>query len=666
MVKPLWNSGFPESFWQALETGGIQMDLGGRYGPRLLQRIDASPCHAACPAGVNVKGYVGLIADGKFREAVELVRKDCPLPGICGRVCTHPCELNCRRSDLDDPLAIRLLKRFVADWELENPGPEPVRVAGSRPEKLAVIGAGPAGLAAAFDLANLGYGVTVYESEETAGGMLVQCIPSFRLPREVVASEVAHIESLGVEVKTGVRVGKDISLDELRDQGYAAIILALGAALGKKMNIPGERENTGVFDCLTFLRMASKGEAIPKGKSLIVVGGGMSAMDAARTAKRLGFEKVEVVYRRTKEEMPAVPEEVVEAENEGVTFTFLAGPLEVIGKKGKVTGLLCQRMELGEPDESGRRRPVPIKGDTFTVEADLIVPAISQEANLDLLPDNLPFKKSSWGTLEADSVSLMTEVEGVFAAGDLVLGPDTVIGAIAHGHRAAKAAHAWLEGRPLKDETLRPIEVGVQPPLPTERKRAIQPELPVEKRGGFDEVELGFAQDMAVREAERCLRCGPCDECQTCADECRYRIGLLSFMNSGHNVPLFIRIPENDEQFPLPLKPEPVALEWKTRREGKKVIERMGMKLSSLVCQVNEKLCRGCEDCLKGCDYEAILMEARGEGVQVARVLADRCKGCGNCVPLCPTQAMVPGYFRNDFVRHEIDALLKDSAEVKA
>jgi heterodisulfide reductase subunit A-like polyferredoxin len=323
-------------------------------------------------------------------------------------------------------------------------------------------------------------------------------------------------------------------------------------------------------------------------------------------------------------------------------------------------------MELGEPDESGRRRPVPIKGKTFTVEADLIVPAISQEANLDLLPENLPFKKSSWGTLEADSVSLMTDVEGVFAAGDLVLGPDTVIGAIAHGHRAAKAAHAWLEGRPIKDETLRPIEVGVQPPLPAERKRAIQPELPVEKRGGFDEVELGFAQDLAVREAERCLRCGPCDECQTCADECRYRIGLLSFEDSGHNVPLFIRIPENDEQFPLPLKPEPVALEWRTRHEGKKVIERLGMKISSLVCQVNEKLCRGCEDCLKGCDYEAILMEPRGEGVQVARVLADRCKGCGNCVPLCPTQAMVPGYFRNDFVRHEIDALLRESAEVKS
>ncbi len=666
MVKPLWKSGFPESFWQALETGGIQMDLGGRYGPRLLQRIDASPCHAACPAGVNVKGYVGLIADGKFREAVELVRKDCPLPGICGRVCTHPCELNCRRSDLDDPLAIRLLKRFVADWELDNPGPAPVRVAGSRPEKVAVIGAGPAGLAAAFDLAHLGYGVTVYESDETAGGMLVQCIPSFRLPREIVAGEVAHIESLGVEIKTGVRVGKDITLEEIRDEGYAAVILALGAALGKRMNVPGERENAGVFDCLTFLRMASRGEEIPRGKSLIVVGGGMSAMDAARTARRLGFEKVEVVYRRTKDEMPAVPEEVVEAENEGVTFTFLAGPMEVVGKKGKVTGLLCQKMELGEPDESGRRRPVPIKGETFTVEADLIVPAISQEANLDLLPENLPFKKSSWGTLEADSKSLMTDVEGVFAAGDLVLGPDTVIGAIAQGHRAAKAAHAWLEGRSFGDDTSRPIEVGVQPPLPSERRRAVQPELPVEKRGGFDEVELGFAQDMAVAEAGRCLRCGPCDECQTCAGDCRYRIGLLSFDESEHSVPLFLRIPDNDEQFPLPLRPEPVALEWKSRREGKKVVERLGMKLSSLVCQVNEKLCRGCEDCVKGCDYEAIIMEPRGEEVQVARVLADRCKGCGNCVPLCPTQAMVPGYFRNDFVRREIDALLRESVEVSS
>ena len=665
MVKPLWNSGFPESFWQALEAGGIQMDLGGRYGPRLLQRIDASPCHAACPAGVNVKGYVGLIADGKFREAVELVRQDCPLPGICGRVCTHPCELNCRRSELDDPLAIRLLKRFVADWELENPGTPPSRTAGTRAERVAVIGGGPAGLAAAFDLAHLGYGVTIFESEAEAGGMLVQCIPAFRLPREVTRAEIAHIESLGVEIKTGMRVGTDISLEEIRDQGFTAVILALGTALGKKMNIPGERENAGVFDCLTFLRLANRGEELPKGKRLVVVGGGMSAMDAARMAKRLDFDEVEVVYRRTREEMPAVPEEVHEAELEGVKFTFLAGPMEVLGKKGKVTGLLCQRMELGEADDSGRRRPVPIKGDTFTVEADLIVPAISQEAMLDLLPEDLPFKKSSWGTLEADSITLMTEVEGVFAAGDLVLGPDTVIGAIAQGHRAAKAAHAWMEGRPLQDETRRPIEIGIQAPLPLEQSRALQSELPVERRSGQDEVELGFTQNIAVAEASRCLRCGPCDECQTCAGECRYRIGLLSFGEDDHKVPLFIRIPDHDDQFPLPLRPEPVTLEWKTRREGKKVVERLGMKLSSLICEVTEKLCRGCEDCVKGCAYDAIIMEPRGEGIQVARVLADRCKGCGNCVPLCPTQAMVPGYFRNDFVRREIDALLLESLEVQ-
>jgi len=615
---------------------------------------------------VNVKGYVGLIAEGKFREAVELVRQDCPLPGICGRVCTHPCELNCRRSDLDDPLAIRLLKRFVADWEIENPGPPPHRTAGTRRERIAVVGAGPAGLAAAFDLARRGFGVTVFESEDSAGGMLVQCIPSFRLPREIIRAEIAHIEALGVEIRTGVRVGQDLSLEEIRGQGYAAVILALGTALGKKLNIPGERENAGVYDCLTFLRMAGRGEKLPRGKRLIVVGGGMSAMDAARTARRLGFEEVQVVYRRTREEMPAVPEEVHEAEREGVSFTFLAGPLEVVGRNGKTIGLLCQRMELGEPDESGRRRPVPVKGDTFTIKADLIVPAISQEANLDLLPDSMPFERTNWGTLKADPLSLRAGVDGVFAAGDLVQGPDTVIGAIAQGHRAAASVHAWLEGRDYVEESYHPLELGVQPPLPPERPRAVQKELDPERRGGFDEVELGLSQDVAVSEAQRCLRCGPCDECQVCAGDCRYRIGLLSFADSAHQVPMFIRIPDHDEQFPLPHRPEGVSLEWKARRDGKKVTERMGMKLSSLVCQVNEKLCRGCEDCAKACAYQAIVFEARGAEAQVARVLADRCKGCGNCVPLCPTQAMVPGYFRNDFVRREIDALLRAGAEVRA
>jgi len=661
----------PESWrglWEAVELGGVQLSMEGEPDGFVLSRLSDSPCQAACPAGVDVKGYVGLIAQGRFQDAVDLVRDRCPLPGICGRVCTHPCELACERGDQgDDPVSIRLLKRFVADWELAHPGTPRAPSVRLHDEKVAVIGGGPAGLTAAFDLAKMGYGVTVFESGSQPGGMLEQCIPTFRLPREVLRSEVDYIARLGVEFRTGVRVGHDITLEEIRAQGHAAIVLAIGTQLGKRMGVPGEEELTGSLDAVDFLRLVNAERPLPAEGRLLVVGGGMSAMDAARTGRRLGFD-VTVVYRRTKQEMPAVPEEVEDAEREGVAFELLAAPLRVLGTGGKVTGLECNRMELGEPDESGRRRPVPIEGDVFTLDAELVVAAISQQADLSLLPEGQAYEKTRWGSLAADEQTQATGVDGVFAAGDLVAGPDTVIGAIAQGHRAARSAHAWLRGKPLPTTGApKPYELGILPRPAKKQSKVDAPVLSPEERKGFDEVELGYIKQAAKEEAARCLRCGPCDECQSCAGDCRHRIVMLSPEASAGNGDLpdestLLRVPTDPEDFPLLHTARPVSLEWEESRDGQSVKREARFSLSPLLSWVEAKLCRACGDCIKACPYEAIrIVDPLGEPSR-AQVSPELCKGCGACAAVCPTQAMLPDWFTHERMLEQVGSLLNGGA----
>ncbi|MEM1785816.1 MAG: FAD-dependent oxidoreductase, partial [Candidatus Bathyarchaeia archaeon] len=330
------------------------------------------PCRAACPAHVNVQAYVALIQKGLFKEAVEVIRRDMPFPAICGRVCFSPCEDACARVNVDQAVAIRGLKRIVADIEREMGKVTAKPVPKKYGEKVAVIGAGPAGLTAAYELAKLGYPVTVFERMPEPGGMMRYCIPEFRLEKFVVANEIAYIQETGVEIKTGVEFGRDITIQSLKEDGYKAIFIAIGTQLGSKLNIPGE-DLEGVINAVDFLRAVNSGKPIKVGKRVAVVGGGNTAIDAARTAKKLGAREVIVLYRRSREEMPAHPYEVELAERDGIIFYFLVAPTRIIGENGKVKAIECVRMRLGEPDSTGRRRPIPISFSEHQYEVEMVI-----------------------------------------------------------------------------------------------------------------------------------------------------------------------------------------------------------------------------------------------------------------------------------------------------
>ena len=473
------------------------------------------PCRIACPAGVNAQGYVALISQGNFKEALEVLRRTMPFAGVCGRVCTHPCETECERGQLDEPIAIRALKRFMSDYELET-GQEVVPIEKTREDRVAIIGSGPAGLACAYDLVRKGYPVTVFEAAPKSGGMLRYGIPEYRLPNEILDSEIGYIEKLGVEIKTNSPV-KDIN--NIFSQGYKAIFLGIGAGVSRKMGIPGE-ETQGVLHALDFLKKVNSGEKVELGQRVAVIGGGNAAIDAARTAKRLGAKEVVIVYRRSRTEMPAISSEVEETEREGIKLHILAAPVEVLTKDGQVTGIRCLRMQLGEPDASGRRRPIPIEGSAFEMRVDNLIIAIGQAVDRSMLASELDY--TDRGIVSVDPVSLETNIKGAFAGGDMVSGPATVIEAIAAGKVAAISIDRYLrgddlkEGRPTTMERVREIsKEGIE-----KKARVAMPLLETEKRDLSTQVELGFDEEMAVAEASRCLNCGLCSDCQQCVATC--------------------------------------------------------------------------------------------------------------------------------------------------
>ncbi|MFH0907996.1 MAG: FAD-dependent oxidoreductase [bacterium] len=482
-------------------------------------------CALACPAGVAACGYVTLIARGKFKQALALERENNPLPAICGRICPHPCEKECRRGQLDQPVAIAHLKRFLADWEAGQPYEPPTRPAEERPERFAVVGAGPGGLTCAYYLRRKGYQVTLFEKEKVAGGMLVNGIPAYRLPRNIVEREVKWILDHGIELRLGTPVGvTGRTIQDLFNERYEAVFLATGAHKGVRLNLEGEADHSGIVDAVAYLHEYNQtGKSRTAGK-VLVVGGGNSAIDAARTALRLGAEKVTVVYRRSRREMPANVWEIEDAEREGVRFVYLAGPVQLLGKGGKITGLRCVRMKLGEPDASGRRRPVPVKGSEFNLSADLIIPAVSQEADLDYLP--MDFKRSKWGTLEVDPVTRQTNIERVFAGGDCVLGPATAVEAIAAAKEAATSMDRLVRGEDLKAGREPRKAAPAEKDLTREAKksRISMPTLAINQRvGNFDEVELGYTEEQAKAEAGRCVQCATCCGCLECVAACEAR-----------------------------------------------------------------------------------------------------------------------------------------------
>ena len=468
-----------------------------------------APCQSACPANVDVPGFIALVGQNRIAEALRLHRERNPFAAVCARVCFHTCEDKCRRAMVDDAVSIRGIKRYMVDEEATMQHPEVRLSEANAKRKVAIIGAGPAGLSCAYFLARLGYRPQVFEGESRPGGMPVQTIPAYRLPREILSQEVRMIERMGVRIETDRRLGRDFSLEDLRRQGFEAVFLGVGAPLGQHLGIPGE-EAAGVDDAIRFLREYNIRGSVPVGQRVVVIGGGNAAIDTARTAIRLGAESVTVLYRRTREEMPAYAEEIEEAEHEGVQVRVLTAPLEILAWDGLVTGVSCQAMTLGEFDRSGRRRPTPAPEAPFVVPADQVITAIGQRLEPAYLLGNLEVALNREGFLAADPHTGRTSLDWLYSGGDAVTGPASVVEAVAGGERAAVAIDAQFTGAEhafWRKEKACPVAFDPDAD-PVRVPRAHLELLPVERRReNFSEVEQSWTEQVAVCETRRCLRC---------------------------------------------------------------------------------------------------------------------------------------------------------------
>jgi len=571
-----------------------------------------APCQRACPGDTDCQAYVGLIANGQYEDAIITLKKSYPLAAALGRVCPHPCETECRRKLKEEPIAIASLKQFVADLDLQSDHPYLPPVEAKSGKSVGIVGGGPAGLTAAWFLAQAGHAVTIYEAMPKAGGMLRYGIPEYRLPKAMLDQEIALVEALGVTIKTNTKLGQDITFAELTKKHDAALI-AIGAWKSTDMRCPGE-EKEGLIGGIDMLIDIGLGKLPAIGKKVAVVGGGNTAMDACRSAVRLGAEKVYLLYRRTEEEMPAEKIEITEAREEGVEFRFLVAPTEVLGDD-KVTGIRLQKMELGEPDASGRRRPVPIEGAYEDLELDNIIAAIGQKVIVSDAPD-LPATK--WSTLTADPETFATGIPGVFAAGDAVNdGPGIAIAAIGHGKKAAAAIGKYLAG-----DDMQPVEpyISIQNDLTAEdfdyretaKREHVHHVDPAVRKTNFMPVFENFNEAEAKREAARCLECG-CMDVYDCA--------LLKYAR------------EYD------VEPERVAGEMK-----KVPIERD----HPYIFRDNNK-CILCGLCVRVCgqlmDVHAIDLVNRGFETNIEAGLGvkldqSNCIECGMCIAVCPTGAL--------------------------
>lgn len=570
-----------------------------------------APCSKACPAGTDCQGYVGLIANGEYKEAVKLIKEKLPLPASIGRICPHPCEKNCRRQYVDESISIAFLKGFVGDMDLLGDTYIP-EIEPDTNKKVAIIGGGPAGLTAAYFLRKQGHSVTVFEQMPQMGGMLRYGIPEYRLPKAVLDKEIKLIEDMGVELKNNVNIGKDISFDQIKEDNDATLV-AIGAWNSSKMRVQGE-DLQGVWGGIDFLREVALGNKPEIGKNVAVCGGGNTAMDACRVAVRLGAENVYVIYRRTKDEMPADPQEILESEEEGVIYKYLTNPIEFTDENGKLNGVILQKMELGEPDESGRRRPVAIEGVTETIELDSVIMAIGQYPNLNGFES---LEATHKNTISADESRFTTSLDGVFAVGDATnKGADIAIAAIGEAQKASVVIDRYLNG-----ET-----VGYKKPYFVERDsksidyskfekspRAKMPHMsPADRKTNFKEVNFGFSEEMAKAEANRCLECG-------CHDyfECK----LISYAND------------------YDVKPSRFAGEKHNRNQE---------NANDLIARNTDK-CVLCGLCVRVCEEvmgkSAIGLINRGFNTLVEPELGKHlreteCIACGQCVALCPTGAL--------------------------
>ncbi|WP_456069241.1 FAD-dependent oxidoreductase [Eubacterium sp.] len=570
-----------------------------------------APCQLNCPARTDCQGYVGLIANGEYETALKLIKNKVSLPASIGRVCPHPCETACRRSKVDEAINIAQLKAFAADMDLNSDSYLPEKNAPTG-KKIAIIGGGPAGLTASYRLAISGHEVTVYDMMEKMGGMLRYGIPQYRLPKEVLDKEIAIIEKLGVKMINGVKLGKDFTIASLKAQNDA-VIVAVGAWKSSSMRTPGE-ELDGIYGGIDFLRAVALRQEINIGDKVVICGGGNTAMDACRTAVRLGAKEVYCVYRRTRNEMPAEDIEITEAEEEGVQFKFLTNPISFNGKDGKVKSVTLQLMELGEPDASGRRRPVAIEGKTEKLDVDSVIVAIGQKL---VNEDVSELKLTDRGNIEADIDSFKTNIEGVFAIGDATnRGASIAIEAIGEANRCALSIDAYLNGEDIetrvpyisrRDEEL--IDFQSKEKCPARKPKVLSA---AERKNNFDEVCLGYTEEDAKAEASRCLECG-CKE--------YYKCKLLS-------------VAQRYDIHPERFKGE---MPQKYTADSNEFIER------------NSAKCILCGLCVRSCkevmNISAIGLLGRGFKTEVSPAFnlpldQTKCTNCGLCVELCPTGAL--------------------------
>jgi len=486
----------------------------GKYESHLT-----APCMDVCPVHLDVPTYVELIKERRFEESFALIRQRNALPGVCGRVCIRPCEFACRRNLLDDPVQIKFLKRFVADYEIAHQLEPPIIPTEKKQDKVVVVGAGPAGVSCALYLTQKGYPVTIFEALPEPGGMAAVGIPDYRLPREILRGEVEIAQKAGAEIIYNTRIGVDKTMDDLWKEGYKAIFIGVGSHDSKAMGVEGEEKGyEGFIPGVKFLRDINLANEIYRGDKLMVVGGGNVAIDCARSAFRVGFKEVNLVYRRSRKEMPADAVEIEDAEKEGVQFHFLTLPTKIIAEGNEVKAVECIRMELGEPDSSGRRRPIPVKGSEFILETDVLIPAIGQDQNLTLIRESDGVVITKWGTVKVDEDSMASDRAGIFSGGDCVTGPAALVNALAAGYDAAITIDHYLNREPLdlpdfrkKEKFINKFEDYSQETKVSAvggLQKSTMEHLPAETRiHTFEEVESGFDAQSAIRDASRCLRC---------------------------------------------------------------------------------------------------------------------------------------------------------------
>ena len=573
-----------------------------------------APCSLACPAGTDCQGYVGLIANGEYEEALKLIKKRIPLPAAIGRVCPHPCQTACRRSLVEDPIQIAYLKSFVADIDINSENAFVPELAELNGKTVSVIGGGPAGLTAAYFLRIKGYNVKIYDKMPKMGGMLRYGIPQYRLPKELLDKEIKLIEELGIEMINNKTLGVDFTIESLKAESDA-VIVAVGAWKSSPMRVAGE-ELDGVYGGIDFLRRVIEGNAYNIGKRVAVCGGGNTAMDACRTAVRLGADEVYIIYRRTRDEMPAEKLEIKEAEEEGVIYKFLTNPAEIIGNDGKACSIKLQGMELGEPDASGRRSPVPVDGKFEVLDVDSVIMAIGQQTDINGL-DGLELTRKN--TIVADESTFMTNIDGVFAVGDATnKGASIAVAAIGEAQKAADVIDSYLNGYTVGYRKPFVVEKQVSAEDFADKEKISAPEMPVvsacERKTNFTEVALGFTEEMAKADASRCLECG-------CLDY--FKCKLLKYSRM-YDV-------------------EPAVYAGEKTSEGKD---------ASHPHIIHDKdKCILCGQCVRVCDevmgVTALGLVNRGFVTVVSPEFGNsldssRCISCGQCVALCPTGALEP------------------------